>query len=200
MAAAVPDEEHVWYTLAVDRAQAFSLAEGYELRLAGRAADAAFLDRLPVISAHDAGRRLADGAELWVVEREGDLAFSAWIFPERTPVWAARGGVLELPAGVACLEDSATSSAHRRRGLAAAVWSAMAAAVADRGFLAMVTKVGVENVPSRRAVEKAGFRAAAFMHHRRRGVRSRVSIELAPGELTEVERAAARALQHSLTR
>jgi RimJ/RimL family protein N-acetyltransferase len=42
----------------------------------------------------------------------------------------------------------------------------------------MVTKVEVENTPSRRAVEKAGFREAGIMRFRRRPWRSAVGLQL----------------------
>jgi len=102
---------------------------------------------------------MAAGGERWLVLDRGEAAFRCWIFPTRTPTIAAARGWLDLPSHVVCLEDSATGANHRGRGIAPAAWSAIAAQLADRPQVrTMITKVEEENVASRKAVEKSGFR------------------------------------------
>ena len=95
-----------------------------------------------------------------------------------TPAIAAPGGQLQLSAGTVCLEDSVTAAPARGRGIGPAAWSAIADALGDEGQRHIITKVAVDNVPSRRAVEKAGFDAVALMHFRRFGPRSRTWVDV----------------------
>lgn len=119
----------------------------------------------------------AVGGELWVVLDEGRPAFTCWIFPRVTPAIAARGGWLELPPDTVCLENSATSPQYRGRGVAPGAWAGIADALADRGVASMITKVTVDNVPSRKAVTKAGFDEIALMRLVRVGGRTRVTMK-----------------------
>ncbi len=76
---------------------------------------------------------------------------------------AAPGGWLELPADTVVLEDSATTPRARGRGIAPGAWTAIADSLRDEGLVHMITKVGVENEASRKAVAKAGFRDVGVM-------------------------------------
>ena len=201
--------DQAWYLLDLDRVEPRPLADGYELRLAGerelgwvtqlvedsRAEQAAAASSeasskprtmdVPGFSPEEMLRRRQAGAQLWVAVNDDEAAFACWIFPRVAPMVQASGGIFELPDAVACLEDSLTSANHRGRGIAPAAWAAIAERLSDDGFELMITKVAVENVPSRRAVEKAGFRGATVIEYRRRGPRVRVSFQrLDPGELT----------------
>jgi hypothetical protein len=49
--------------------------------------------------------------------------------------------------------------------------------LADEGFSVMITPVRTDNIPSRRAVEKVGFREVAVMDHWRIGPRRRTSVQ-----------------------
>jgi RimJ/RimL family protein N-acetyltransferase len=111
-----------------------------------------------------------------MVREHGKPAFACTIFRERTPTIAARGGWLDLPADTVCLEDSGTSPDFRGRGVAPGAWTAIADALAERGFKTMLTKVAIDNEPSRRAVVKAGFGEAADMRLRRLGPFRRVAM------------------------
>jgi RimJ/RimL family protein N-acetyltransferase len=177
----------IWYALDLASARPRrELGPGLELRRATEA-DVAMLEQLPrdpaviPVDRDRALRRLREGAELWLVAEAERLAFACWIFRGETPVYGARGGVLSLPDGVVCLEDSHASPAFRGRGIAPGAWSGIADACAASGAGTMVTKVRVENAASRRAVEKAGFAAVAEMHVQRRGWRSRISVRPSPG-------------------
>ena len=174
----VSAESHVWYALDLTCSRPErELAAGVTLRRAGER-ESRLLDQLPTISPADGAKRIRAGNDLWLA-LEGDRPlFSCWIFREQTPVLAAPGGQLRLPEGTVCLEDSVTSAAARGRGIAPAAWASIADSLADEGQNLMITKITVENTPSRRAVEKAGFTSVALMHFRRLGPMRRTSIEL----------------------
>jgi RimJ/RimL family protein N-acetyltransferase len=171
----VLSEEHIWYSLdlAGERPRR-ELPEGFELHLAteAEADDAAHLPNQPGVE--EVRARIAGTADYYIVREHGTPAFACTIFRERTPTIAARGGWLELPADTVCLEDSGTSPDFRGRGVAPGAWTAIADALAERGFKTMLTKVTVENEPSRKAVTKSGFREAADMRMRRVGPFRRV--------------------------
>lgn len=169
-------ERHLWYTLDLRIARpAAVMPGGFELRRAGPA-DIALLQDLPTIGLHEAQARHRAGADLWLVLDDGAPAFACWIFRERTPVLAARGGWLPLPPATACLEDSVAAPAYRGRGLAAAAWSAIAGDLARGGMTSIVTKVREDNAASRRAVEKAGFEPTALMSLTRLAMRAHVDV------------------------
>jgi RimJ/RimL family protein N-acetyltransferase len=191
---------HIWYELALagERPRR-ELAPEFELRQAA-IHDLGLLHQLPPDEAvapvlpAEAQRRMDGGGTLWMVTEGDRLAFACWIFRGRTPVWAARGGALALPADVGCLEDSHASPDFRGRGIAPAAWSGLADHYQQHGLRALVTKVAEDNQASRRAVEKAGFRPAARMHVQKRGWTTRVHVDMLDGDpahrwLTTLERA-----------
>lgn len=155
-------EEHFWYELETggDRPRR-ELPEGLTVSLAGP-------DEVGQVA--ELGQDVAEAelhhsldGELWIT-REGDVPlFACWIFPERSPVLAAPGGWLELPPGVAVLENSFTSPLARGRGIAPASWCHVADVLAERGVRSLITKVEVVNFPSRKAVTKAGFSEIGLM-------------------------------------
>ena len=170
-------EQHVWYALDLrgDRPRR-PLTDGFVLRLADED-DAEAVASLPNQPGVDEVRaRIGGAADVYMVSEGDKPAFACTIFHARTPTVAARGDWLDLPADTICLEDSGTSPDFRGRGVAPAAWSAIADALAERGFRTMLTKVAVDNEPSRRAVAKAGFGEAAAMQVRRVGPFRRVSM------------------------
>jgi GNAT superfamily N-acetyltransferase len=178
---AVLFEDHVWFVLDTDAERPRpSLAPGLTLTRPA-SPDHSLLKQSASVAPREAAARIAAGNDLWLV-LEGDcLLFSCWIFRDRTPVIAASDGQLRLPSDTVCQEDSETVPAARGAGIAPAAWAAIADAVAAEGKRWIITKVTVENTPSRRAVEKAGFEAVALMHFRRRGRRSRTWLEQIEG-------------------
>jgi RimJ/RimL family protein N-acetyltransferase len=122
-------------------------------------------------------RRLARGGRLWLVEDDNGPAFTCWIFEHYTPSAVAPGERLDLPAGTVGLEDSYTAPDFRGRGVAPAAWTAIADLLAAEGVQAIATPVDEENAPSRRGVEKAGFKQVAVAHMERRSFRTRVRVE-----------------------
>ena len=170
-------ERHIWYVLSLTAVlPQINLPPGFAVALAA-ADDVALLEELPTIGAHEARERRAAGAELWLVREGTRAAFACWIFRERTPVFAAKGGWLTLPPNTVCLEDSVTSPDYRGRGLAGGAWSEIARGLQSRHVAAMITKVAEDNTASRRAVEKAGFEPIAMMTLTRRALRSQVTLE-----------------------
>ena len=173
-------ETHIWYALEIGTELPRELPPGYELVSdpSGEAAAGPLDGPRP-----ETESRLSAGAERWLVLDGGETAFRCWIFPTRVPMIAAAGGWLALPPGIVCLEDSATAPNHRGRGIAPAAWSAIAGRLATRPQVrAMITKVEEENVASRKAVEKSGFREVAVMKLTRAGLWTRVRVAAFPGE------------------
>jgi RimJ/RimL family protein N-acetyltransferase len=171
-------ETHIWYELDLTQGAppVRALGDGLTLRTADDP-DADLLVQLPTVVPAEARRRMAAGNDLWIVLEGQQLLFSCWIFHDRTPTVAAAGGEFELPADTVCLEDSIAAPAARGRGIAPATWTAIAGVVSQDGRRRIVTKVTIENTPSRRAVEKAGFEEIGMMSFKRLGFRSRTQIE-----------------------
>ena len=172
-------EEHVWYELDLTSAPpAVGLADGLTLVQGIDDDTVVALSRLASLDPSELQARLAQGAELWSVREAGTPAFACWIFRDSTPVYAARGRTLRLPRGVVCLEDSVTAPDHRGRGIAPAAWAAIAAGIrAGGGADRIVTKVELENAPSRRAVGKVGFVEVARMRMRKRGLHETAGVD-----------------------
>jgi GNAT superfamily N-acetyltransferase len=156
-------EEHVWYQLDLNGERPRrEFVDGVRLVRAG-APDAHRVEDVGQFE-DEAHRRLVLGNDLWLVLDDQDRTlFACWTFRSETPVLAAPGGRLSLPPGTACLEDSVTSPLARGKGIAPAAWTAIADTLATEGFESMVTKVTTDNIPSRKAVEKAGFREIGLM-------------------------------------
>lgn len=170
-------EQHVWYMR--DLSVSGSPPQWPEnIELSKLSEDGVpYLSQLATVGRMEARRRLTQGAELWLAREGSQAVFACWIFRKRAPVLAARGGWLELPDGVVCLEDSVTSPAYRGRGIAPAAWNRVADELRHDGSKTIITKVASDNVPSRRAVERAGFRAVATMTFNRCGLNTRVKID-----------------------
>ena len=170
-------EDHVWYALdlAGERPKP-RLAPELTLQCL-QDPDMQLLGQLPSVVPLEAGARIDAGNDLWLVLEDDRLLFSCWVFRGQTPVIAASGGQLSLSADTVCLEDSVAAPAARGRGIAPATWAAIADTLAGEGKRWIITKIGVDNRSSRRAVEKVGFEPVALMHFRRMGPRSRTSIE-----------------------
>jgi hypothetical protein len=175
------EEEHVWLARDLDELPELPLPEGAELRRAT-------VDDLAL--AADAGRDPAlvqryieAGHELWMLVHDGRAAFSAWIFHGTAPAIAARGGWLELPPGVVCMEDSLTHPDYRGRGFAPGAALGMFRAVRDSGIDHVVTKIELSNDSSRRAAAKAGFYEVATMRFTRIGPHSRTRLAEVRGDV-----------------
>jgi GNAT superfamily N-acetyltransferase len=169
-------EEHVWYQLDVNAERPRrEFVEGVRLIRAG-ADEAHRVEELGQIES-EARERLRAGNDLWLaLDDEDRTLFACWTFRSETPVYAAPHGRLELPPGTACLEDSIASPLARGKGIAPASWTAIADALSEEGFEVMITKVTTDNAPSRKAVQKAGFREIAVMKLTRVGPRQQVGL------------------------
>lgn len=164
------DLDFNWYrlTLADPERPRRPLPDGLALRRAG-GDDLALLDQLPDDAAITtftpglAARRRDAGHDLWLVTEGDQVAFACWIFRGIAEVAGAPGGGAPMSSGVVMLEDSITAPDFRGRGVAPAAWAGVADALAAEGCERMVTKVEKQNIPSCKAVEKAGFRTVADM-------------------------------------
>jgi GNAT superfamily N-acetyltransferase len=169
-------ETYLWYELdPMSERPRRALQSGLILRR-GHVGDLAMLAELKTVSPDEARIRLEGGNDLWLVLDGDQLLFSCWIFRWRAPVHAAAGGEIGLADAMVCLEDSVTTPAARGRGVAPAAGSAIADVLADEGQRRMITKVTVDNLPSRKAAEKIGFEPVAIMHFKRIGPLRRTSV------------------------
>jgi RimJ/RimL family protein N-acetyltransferase len=150
-------QEHVWYELDLhgERPRR-ELDPDFTLLCAGPE-DIPLLDELWAIDHAEAERRLQSGGTLWLVLERRRPAFSCWTFRDKTPIRAAQKGWLDLPAGVACLEESMTAAAYRGRSIAPAAWTLIADRLASQQLSRLVTTIEEENAASRTAVAKVGF-------------------------------------------
>ena len=174
------DESHVWYELDLTRLPAAQARDGLEVRR-GTRHDVHLLDGVPPVSRHEALRRIEAGHDLWLVLDGADLAFYCWVLRGQAPSAMAHSGVLQLPEGVVNLEDSVTVAAFRGRGIAGTAWATLAHELRVEGLRSLVTRVTVDNVPSRRAVSKADFVEVAEAHFRRRGPIVERTVSSRPG-------------------
>ncbi len=169
-------ERHVWYAAATSAIRAERpLATGLDLQRAGPA-HLDVLSESNLCGRSEAARFLEAGADLWIVWEGERAAFCCWIFRGRMPVIAARGGWKGLPPDTVCLEASVTGENYRGRGIAPAAWSLIAQSLKEEGVRTIMTKVEVDNVASRRAVLKAGFREVAIMDYLQVGGVPRVRV------------------------
>lgn len=187
-------ERHVWYRLDLPfTAAPPPLPQGMYLQHAGHD-ELPLLQPLDTVGRFEAECRLSAGADLWMVRDGAVAACSFWIFWDQSPVLAAAHGWMPLPEGTVCLEDSVTAPAYRGRGLAPAAWARVAARLSEQGVSSIITKIEEQNTPSRRAVEKIGFREVAVMDLERVWMMRHVEVN------PRVDDMAARFLRESLTR
>jgi RimJ/RimL family protein N-acetyltransferase len=66
-------------------------------------------------------------------------------------------------------------------GIAPAAWTLIGDELARAGFNTLVTKIETSNTPSRRAVEKVGYRPVAEMRYMRVGSRRRTAVRSLDG-------------------
>ena len=174
-------EDHIWYACNLTAARpSVPLAPGQQLRRVGEG-EGEVLAQIPNLTARECRRRIRAGHDVWAVLDEGRVLFSCTIFRGAAPAIAGTDGRVRLAPDTVCLEDSMTAPDARRREIASAAVLAVLNALAARGARWMITKVAVDNVPTRRGAEKLGFEAVAAMHLRRIGPRSRRSLNVIPG-------------------
>jgi L-amino acid N-acyltransferase YncA len=171
-------QNHFWYKLDLlaKGRPLYGLWRGLRLIRAGEH-DVPLLEQLQTVGQHEARNRLHLGADLWIVRKNETPVFSCWTFRNRSPVFAARGGWLELPDGTVCLEDSMTAPVYRGLAVGPAAWSQIGDLLAGEGVGAMITKIDKDNAASRRAVQKIGFKEIASMTHVRIGPWSAVEVD-----------------------
>lgn len=174
------DAVHTWYELSLASAQApCPRRADLALDRAGTGPDDDALLTEHTRSGANAVRRYREeGGTPWTLLEHGAPVFSCWTFPRRTPAIAARGGWLEADPGVVFLEESVTFPGARGRGLAPYAWLLLAVELSRDGARRMVTVAEADNRPVDIALLKAGFVRVARSRTRRRGPRTRVSVEV----------------------
>lgn len=172
-------QSHVWLGVPLN-ADPPPMLEGYALRR-GDESDLPALAAIGGISPETGRRYLASGAELYVARQGDDLAFSAWIHPDRVPFVAAAGGMLELPATMVALEDSIAAPAHRRSGIAVHALDRITAIQHRNGMTDILTRVAEDNVAARRWLQKMGTKELAVTRLRKIGPWKRTKVETLPG-------------------
>jgi RimJ/RimL family protein N-acetyltransferase len=170
-------EDHVWYAcdLTAERPRV-PLAAGQELRRVGEG-ESEVLEQIPNVTARECRRRIRSGHDVWAVLDEGRVLFSCTIFRGEAPAVAGAGGRVRLAPETVCLEDSMTAPDARRREIASTAVLSVLQALTAQGARWVITKVAVDNVPTRRGAEKLGFEGVAVMHLRRTGPRSRTWLD-----------------------
>lgn len=172
-------EQHLWWLmdlakerphLPLPHGMRAQRLEPAEMQAGGMLTEIGFVERQ---------RRLADGAELWGVTDAGMVVSSCWIFRQRAPALASRGGWFDLPDDAVCMEDPLTLPCYRGRGIASAGWSHFGDALAARGVRAIIGKVKITDTAWRRpSLVRAGFKPIAHMDLTRVWMQPRVTISL----------------------
>jgi len=175
------DETHKWYELRLGSERPHrDLPPETELAKAGPE-QVRLLQQLPTIRTEVARERMEVGQDLWMVLDGERAAFACWILHGSMSFPAAPGGSAPLPPEVVCLEDSVTSEAYRGKSIAPAAWSSIADVLERDGVRSIITKIEETNIPSRKAISKAGFEEIATMHFRRLGPSSSTKVEAGEG-------------------
>jgi RimJ/RimL family protein N-acetyltransferase len=177
-------EEHLWYQLDLDDSRPRRELPDEVRLVRAQPADAEAVAQLGQ-DVEAARQRIEDGNDLWLVFDGDQALFACYTFRYATPVMAAADGTLSLPPGAACLEDSVAAPAARGRGIAPGAWTLVGDELARAGYTALVTKIETANAPSRKAVEKVGFRPVAVMQHQRVALRRRTAVEAVGAGLGE---------------
>jgi len=156
-------EAQIWYRLALRRPRPhLQLPEGLLLvRVASD--DRRFIDQLPNLTVDDTERRLLVDRDLWVVHDQGRVVFACWICRTNMLVTATRDLEFKLPHQVVGLDDAIGGPLVLAHGIASAAWSGIADALGEDGVSAVLSKVGENDLPRRRAMEEAGFTAVAAL-------------------------------------
>jgi GNAT superfamily N-acetyltransferase len=174
-------EEHVWVSVPM-RTRAPELPDGYVLRH-GTAADLDALARTGGISPAVARAHLERDATLYVAWAGDELAFSIWVHRDAVPAVAAPGGMLDLPDGVVSFEDAIAAPAHRRTGIAQAVFHHAAVEQVRAGARLLFTRFDVGNAIARRWSAKMGHADVAGVRVHRIGPLRRARVTpLAEGD------------------
>ncbi len=170
------NETHVLYVLDLSldypRAQP---AAGVVMRR-GELGDARLLEQLETVSPTEARRRVEDGNYLNLVLEGPRLLHCSFTFTRGMPSLAAAAGEFPLPADTRCLEDGVTAADSRGTGIGPQCITFIIDGLKAEGVRWVVVKVAVDNISSRRHIEKGGFEEMARLRHERWGRRSHSSL------------------------
>jgi ribosomal protein S18 acetylase RimI-like enzyme len=178
-------ERRHWYELELDWLERMvdrrlkDLPEGLELRQAAEE-ELRLLEEFDTVSPAEGLLRHRMGATLWLLMDGDRPALACWVFAGHLPLPTVPAGWLELPDGVAALEDIAIGGSYRGRGLAPRVLARIADHYAARGVESLVVGVQENDAPALHFVEKAGFEHVGLMRTRRVGPYHRVYLDPSP--------------------
>jgi hypothetical protein len=151
-----------WYWSEIAPSTPVAWPEGFEL-VRGEEADLPLLEQMGA-DFERARDFLAAGHRLWLVRKGDTVAFSAWTFLGSAPSDTTRTGWLALPEATLNQEDSNTHPDFRGKGLAGAGSQGIFAALhAESGISRRITFMLDDNVASRRAAAKSGWREFAVV-------------------------------------
>jgi ribosomal protein S18 acetylase RimI-like enzyme len=123
--------------------------------------------------------RLTPTTRCYLVEGEGKLLHASWVTKSRA--WTAEiSGSISPPPGDAYVYESFTRADARGRGIYPFALSSMCADLGAEGARRVWVGVESDNVPSIRAISKAGFTEAFELHFSRRLGRVRVKAVSGP--------------------
>ncbi len=126
----------------------------------------AIVDGLRPITTAVRAQRLAAGGRRYLVH-PGDIedpVYTCWVYEGRLPVAEQLGISLPMPDRSAAIEDSFIAPAHRGVHAAAAVIDALGAALYDRGFSRMLSKIDEENKAALGAARISGWQQFGTVH------------------------------------
>jgi ribosomal protein S18 acetylase RimI-like enzyme len=141
-------------------------AHRLELRFATEADAKRYAHDIGTESPRTFARRLSQGTECFLVVSEGRALHATWITQSAAWTTELRRYVCP-PEGDAYVYESFTRADARGRGLYPQALRAICAALEKRSVQRVWVGVENRNVPSLRAVTKAGFEEAVTIDHRR---------------------------------
>lgn len=176
-------DTHIWHELdSRSLPPGRDLGAGLALRRA-TADDADALARLPTPVAPDgivdprrARQRIADGAQLWLVEDGDEPVCALWTFTGRAPCIAARDGWLALPPGSVSVEDAITHPDRRGGAIAPHAARDITRILRPDGLRRSLMQAHEDNRASRAAIRRVGARPVAEVALRRVGPFRRVDV------------------------
>jgi GNAT superfamily N-acetyltransferase len=142
----------------------------------GEISDVRLLEQLDTVSPAEGRRRVEDGNYLNLVLEGPRLLHCSFTFTRGMPSIAAAFGEFPLPADTRCLEDGVTAPDSRGTGIGPQCITFIIDGLKAEGVRWVVVKVAVDNISSRRHIEKGGFEEMARLRHERWGLHSRSSL------------------------
>lgn len=147
--------------------------------------DAAFSEKLEIASRRSFIAKGARGGYVAVDDRNGTPCYVQWLIGAKDNDFIQRlGGFPVLKSDEALLENAYTPPAYRGMGIMPAAMALIAERGADLGARYILTFVDLQNIPSLKGCQRAGF-YPRMLHHKTRlgfGMISRHQFETLPDD------------------